>query len=39
MSWMITRIMELGKERTIDAHLMTSTVAPVGLLADPASGH
>ena len=39
MAWMITRIMELEKERTIDAHLMTSTVAPAGLSADPSSGH
>ena len=38
-AWMITRIMELEKERTIDAHLMTSTIAPGGISADPSSGH
>ena len=31
--------MELEKERTIDAHLMTSTVAPAGISADPSQGH
>jgi hypothetical protein len=35
IAWMITRIMELEKERTIDAHLMKSIVAPAGLSADP----
>ena len=39
MAWMITRIMESEKERTIDAHLMISIVAPAGLSADPSSGH
>ena len=36
---MITRIKELGKERTIDPHLMASTITPAtATKANPSEG-